>query len=119
MAGIDGIRFVVPIPSIYARPNPKFFGPDRGVTCLNMITDRAVGWPGRSSHMRHHIGVQGDCSFLLPALGGRLRELQDPGSQPGVRRQKRGRRLTHGDRLGRLPSPRETNSGRVAPLPVP
>ena len=32
VAGIDGMRFVVPIPSIYARPNRKYFGPDRGVT---------------------------------------------------------------------------------------
>jgi TnpA family transposase len=29
VAGIDGMRFVVPIPSIYARPNRKYFGPDR------------------------------------------------------------------------------------------
>ena len=43
VAGIDGMRFVVPIPSIYARPNRKYFGPDRGVTYLNMITDQAVG----------------------------------------------------------------------------
>ena len=27
VAGIDGMRFVVPIPSIYARPNRKYFGP--------------------------------------------------------------------------------------------
>jgi hypothetical protein len=28
--------------------------------------------------MRRHLGVQGDYSFLLPALDGRLRELRDP-----------------------------------------
>ena len=28
--------------------------------------------------MRHHLGVQGDYSFLLPMLDGRLRELRDP-----------------------------------------
>ncbi len=28
--------------------------------------------------MRRHIAVQGDYSFLLPALDGRLRELRDP-----------------------------------------
>lgn len=49
---------------------------------------RAAGYPVRDDDavrlhpfMRHHIGVQGDHSFLLPALGGRLRELQDPDSQ--------------------------------------
>jgi TnpA family transposase len=47
VAGIDGMRFVVPIPSIYARPNRKYFGPDRGVTWLNMISDQAVGLAGR------------------------------------------------------------------------
>lgn len=43
VAGIDGMRFVVPVPSIYARPNRKYFGPDRGVTYLNMVADQAVG----------------------------------------------------------------------------
>jgi Tn3 transposase DDE domain len=52
VAGIAGMRFVVPIPSIYARPNRKYFGPDRGVTYLNMITDQLSAWPGRSSQAR-------------------------------------------------------------------
>jgi len=47
VAGIDGMRFVVPIPSIYARPNRKYFGPDRGVTWLNMINDQAAGLAGK------------------------------------------------------------------------
>jgi TnpA family transposase len=40
---VDGIRFVVPVPSIYARPNRKYFGPKRGVTWLNMVNDQAAG----------------------------------------------------------------------------
>ena len=28
--------------------------------------------------MRRHLAIQGDYSFLLPALDGRLRELSDP-----------------------------------------
>jgi hypothetical protein len=47
VAGIDGMRFIVPIPSIYARPNRKYFGPDRGVTWLNMLSDQAVGLAGK------------------------------------------------------------------------
>ena len=43
VAAIDGMRFVVPVPSAYARPNKKYFGPKRGVTWLNMITDQAMG----------------------------------------------------------------------------
>jgi TnpA family transposase len=37
------MRFIVPVPSIYARPNRKYFGPKRGVTWLNMLSDQAVG----------------------------------------------------------------------------
>ncbi len=47
VVGIDGMRFVVPVPSIYARPNRKYFGADRGVTYLNMISDQAVGLAGK------------------------------------------------------------------------
>ena len=43
VAAIDGMRFVVPVPSAYARPNKKYFGQKRGVTWLNMITDQAMG----------------------------------------------------------------------------
>ena len=37
VAAIDGMRFVVPVPSLLARPNRKYFGPKRGMTFLNMI----------------------------------------------------------------------------------
>jgi TnpA family transposase len=43
VAAVDGMRFVVPVPSVYARPNRKYFGPKRGVTWLNMINDQAAG----------------------------------------------------------------------------
>jgi TnpA family transposase len=43
VAAIDGMRFVVPIPSAYARPNRKYFEPKRGITWLNMINDQALG----------------------------------------------------------------------------
>lgn len=29
VASMDGMRFVVPVPSVYARPNPKHRGPDQ------------------------------------------------------------------------------------------
>ena len=47
VAGIDGMRFVVPVRSIHARPNPKYFGRRRGATWLNMLNDQAVGLAGR------------------------------------------------------------------------
>ncbi|MGW7484721.1 Tn3 family transposase [Nonomuraea muscovyensis] len=37
------MRFVVPVPSIYTRPNRKYFGNKRGLTWLNMINDQGVG----------------------------------------------------------------------------
>lgn len=43
VAAIDGMRFVVPVPSIYARPNRKYFGPKRGITWLNMLNDQGAG----------------------------------------------------------------------------
>ena len=47
VAGIDGMRFVVPVPSIYARPNRKYFGTKRGVTWLNMLNDQGSGLRGK------------------------------------------------------------------------
>jgi len=43
VAAIDGMRFVVPVPSLLARPNRKYFGPKRGMTWLNAINDQAFG----------------------------------------------------------------------------
>ena len=47
VAAVDGMRFVVPIRSVDARPNPKYFARKRGVTWLNMISDQAIGLTGR------------------------------------------------------------------------
>jgi hypothetical protein len=43
VASVDGLRFVVPVRMLYARPNPKYFGRKRGITWLNMINDQAAG----------------------------------------------------------------------------
>ena len=43
VAAVDGIRFVVPVPAAFARPNRKFFGSKRGMTWLNAINDRGMG----------------------------------------------------------------------------
>lgn len=47
LAAVDGMRFVVPVPSVYARPNRKYFGSKRGVTWLNVINDRGIGLAGK------------------------------------------------------------------------
>jgi TnpA family transposase len=46
VAAVDGTRFVVPVRSIDARPNPKYFGRKKGTTLLNMINDQGVGLAG-------------------------------------------------------------------------
>ena len=46
IAAVDGIRFVVPVRSVDARPNPKYFGRRRGSTWLNLVNDQAVGLAG-------------------------------------------------------------------------
>jgi hypothetical protein len=53
VAGIDGMRFVVPVRSIHARPNPKYFGRRRGATWLNMLNDQAVGLPAACCRAPH------------------------------------------------------------------
>ncbi|MEV5745464.1 Tn3 family transposase [Microbispora rosea] len=47
VASVDGMRFVVPVPSVYARPNPKYFGRRGGATWLNMINHQAAGLGGK------------------------------------------------------------------------
>jgi TnpA family transposase len=32
LASVDGMRFVVPVRTIHARPNPKYFGRKRGAS---------------------------------------------------------------------------------------
>ena len=47
LAAVDGVRFVVPVRSIDARPNPRYFGRRRGVTLLNLVNDQTVGLAGQ------------------------------------------------------------------------
>jgi len=43
VAAVDGMRFVVPVPAAFARPNRKYFGSRRGMTWLNAMNDRGMG----------------------------------------------------------------------------
>jgi TnpA family transposase len=43
VASADGLRFVVPVRTIHAGPNPKYFGPERGVTSYNLVSDQFTG----------------------------------------------------------------------------
>jgi TnpA family transposase len=43
VASADGLRFVVPVRTVHAGPNPKYFGTGRGVTWYNLISDQFTG----------------------------------------------------------------------------
>jgi hypothetical protein len=43
IASADGMRFVVPIRTVHAGPNPKYFGPLRGMTWYNLLSDQVTG----------------------------------------------------------------------------
>lgn len=43
VASADGMRFVVPVRSIHAGPNPKYFNRGRGVTWYNLLSDQGTG----------------------------------------------------------------------------
>lgn len=46
VASVDGLRFVVPVRSVNAGPNPHYFGQGRGVTYLNYTSDQFTGLGG-------------------------------------------------------------------------
>lgn len=43
VASADGMRFVVPVHTVHAGPNPKYFGFGRGVTWYNLLSDPCSG----------------------------------------------------------------------------
>ena len=43
VASADGLRFVVPIRTVHAGPNSKYFGSQRGVTWYNLVSDQFSG----------------------------------------------------------------------------
>jgi TnpA family transposase len=63
VASADGMRFVVPIDSIHAGPNRKYFGAERGITYYNYSTDQYAGF--------HNIVIPGtmrDSVYILAGL---------------------------------------------------
>jgi TnpA family transposase len=43
VASVDGLRFVVPVATVYAGHNTKYFGRRRGATWINAMNDQRVG----------------------------------------------------------------------------
>ena len=46
VASADGMRFVVPIPTINAGANRKYFGSNKGITWYNFVSDQYTGFHG-------------------------------------------------------------------------
>src|SRR4051794_7780723 len=46
VASADGLRFVVPVRSVNAGPNSKYFGAGRGITYYNFTSDQFTGFHG-------------------------------------------------------------------------
>jgi hypothetical protein len=67
VASADGLRFVVPVRTLNAGPNPRYFGPGSGVTYLNFLSDQFAGF--------HAIIVPGALRDSLYILDGLLVEL--------------------------------------------
>ena len=71
VASADGLRFVVPVRTVHAGPNPKYFGIGRGVTWYNLVSDQFTGL--------HAITVPGtlrDSLILLAVVLEQQTELQ-------------------------------------------
>ena len=63
VASADGLRFVTPLRTVSAGPNPKYFGSKRGITYYNFTSDQFTGF--------HGIVVPGtlrDSMFILEGL---------------------------------------------------
>ena len=46
VASADGLRFIVPVRTIHAGPNPRYYGQERGVTFYNLVSDQFTGLHG-------------------------------------------------------------------------
>jgi TnpA family transposase len=66
VASADGLRFVVPVRTINAGPNPKYFGVGQGVTYYNFTSDQFTGF--------HAIVVPGTLRDSLYILAGLLEQ---------------------------------------------
>ena len=63
IASADGLRFVVPVRSVHAGPNPHYFGTGRGVTYYNWSSDQFTSWAAIVIP-----GTMRDSQFILDGL---------------------------------------------------
>jgi TnpA family transposase len=63
VASVDGLRFVVPVRTLNAGPNPKYFGRGRGITLINYTLNHFFGFNGTVVP-----GTLRDSLFILEGL---------------------------------------------------
>lgn len=63
VASADGLRFVVPVRTVNAGPNSKYFGAGRGITYDNFTSDQFTGFHGNVIP-----GTLRDSLFILEGL---------------------------------------------------
>lgn len=66
VASADGLRFIVPVRTLHAGPNPKYFGTGRGITLINYVSDQFSGFK--------NIVVTGTLRDSLVVLAGLLNQ---------------------------------------------
>ena len=66
VASADGLRFTVPVRTLNAGPNPKYFGTGRGLTLINYVSDQFSGFK--------NIVVAGTLRDSLVVLAGLLNQ---------------------------------------------
>lgn len=71
VASADGLRFTVPVRTIHAGPNPKYFGRKRGVTWYNLASNQFTGLNGDTVP-----GTFRDSLYLLAVVLEQETELQ-------------------------------------------
>lgn len=71
VASADGLRFVVPVRTINARPNPKYFKSKRGITWYELTSDQYTGLNGVVIP-----GTLRDSMYILEVLLGQETNLQ-------------------------------------------
>jgi Tn3 transposase DDE domain len=56
---LEGRRFVVPVATVHAGPNPKYFGIGRGVTYYNLTSNQFTGLNAitRAGHLTRQPGL--------------------------------------------------------------
>jgi TnpA family transposase len=85
VATADGIRFVVPVRSIHAGPNPKYYGMERGVTWYNLRSNQDMGLNGIVVTGTLRDSLQLLCVVLGQETGAELTEIMtDTGAYTDV-----------------------------------